>query len=538
MAYRNYVPRPSSILESSTAFRYGSGMMRGAYWCAIVMTLFACLRRPEHQTQPGPPLSQRATEARPQPPPHGPNDRRLTSMRADLEQLTFLQSPTANRVAYFGPTQGKWVAGVGDMITHFDKIHLGTPVFVEPEGLIVDTGSSPLFSPGSERLAYVAEEHGKQFVVVEGEPGPAFDTVGRPVFTEDGVHLAYRASLGGRAFVVLDGSKGKTFAEVRCPTFSEDGQQLAYVAADGEGYFLVLSGQRASANYRNMSCPSFLPRKHEVAYVAGDGTGFFAVIGGRRQRTFSRVAHSTSLDQPGTARIGGPDNWGALLFGRDGTTIAYKAQDKGGRKFMVVGGKVGPPYDSVGPVGFDREGRVIYRAARGGEAFVVVGDREGRTFARVGDCAMSPDGARVACSVLEKGPPGGPAASLLVIEGDGTVRQGRRFDDIRNIVWAHDSETVGYIAKVGKGELVVVGDGIGRAFDGIQTFAFCGTRPRLAYLGVEGKEWFVFAEGQRSPAFQGITGFAFSENCERVTYVAMEGREFWRRELELVGAGG
>jgi hypothetical protein len=59
----------------------------------------------------------------------------------------------------------------------------------------------------------VAGRGGKWFVVVDGKEGKEYDGIakGTPIFSPDSKHLAYLARRGEKWFVVIDGEEGKEY---------------------------------------------------------------------------------------------------------------------------------------------------------------------------------------------------------------------------------------------------------------------------------------------------------------------------------------
>jgi len=119
---------------------------------------------------------------------------------------TILFSPDSQYLAYVASTGGKQFVVVehdlaGNISTaegaHYDGIGRGTVTF----------------SPDSKRIAYVAGANGKQFVVADGQRGPDYDSIGKgtPVFSTDGKHVAYAATANNKQSVVLDGKPGKEY---------------------------------------------------------------------------------------------------------------------------------------------------------------------------------------------------------------------------------------------------------------------------------------------------------------------------------------
>jgi len=92
-------------------------------------------------------------------------------------------------------------------------------------------GSSLVFSPNGELLAYVAQQD-KQFVVLDGKPGPRFDRVIALRFSPGGMRLGYAARNGLNHFLVIDDQQLGPFDAVSAdsPAFSEDGKRVAYAA--------------------------------------------------------------------------------------------------------------------------------------------------------------------------------------------------------------------------------------------------------------------------------------------------------------------
>jgi len=95
------------------------------------------------------------------------------------------------------------------------------------------------FSPDGSRHAYVAEERGRGFVVVNGAAGPAFDRAVQPRFSPDGAFLVYRARQDGKRFVVVADADGKVlrrhpgYEQVFPPAFTADGASVAYGVKEG-----------------------------------------------------------------------------------------------------------------------------------------------------------------------------------------------------------------------------------------------------------------------------------------------------------------
>jgi hypothetical protein len=99
--------------------------------------------------------------------------------------------------------------------------------------------ADPAFSPDGNRLAYVAQRAGRDFVVLGSVEGPPLDRVVGPRFSPDGRFLVYRARKEGARFVMVTDATGRLLArhpdyeQVLPPVFTSDGSSVAYAAKDG-----------------------------------------------------------------------------------------------------------------------------------------------------------------------------------------------------------------------------------------------------------------------------------------------------------------
>jgi hypothetical protein len=102
-----------------------------------------------------------------------------------------------------------------------------------------EEAGSLLYSPDSSRIAHVAKQGGRVFLVVNGREGPAFDMVVSPMYSPDGRYLVYRARQDGKRFVVVADADGRTikihrtYEQVFPVVFADDGTSVAYGVKDG-----------------------------------------------------------------------------------------------------------------------------------------------------------------------------------------------------------------------------------------------------------------------------------------------------------------
>ena len=138
------------------------------------------------------------------------------------------------------------------------------------DGKSVGTGeeiSHPLFSPDSERMAYISHKGKQWFIVYDGEESPPYDYLEgyRRVFSPDSKHLAYIGWRGWRGMtdealeewsrrgakwvLVCDGRsapavtwQGGRYTWPQTPVFSPDSRHLAWFATRGKDQFVVVDG--------------------------------------------------------------------------------------------------------------------------------------------------------------------------------------------------------------------------------------------------------------------------------------------------------
>jgi hypothetical protein len=88
-----------------------------------------------------------------------------------------------------------------------------------------------LFSPDSQRVAYVVRSGDKRRVVVDGEEGAEYDRIGDgfPVFSPHSRHVAYPAKRGSKQLVVVGGKESQEYEAV-WPLVFDGPKRIRFVA--------------------------------------------------------------------------------------------------------------------------------------------------------------------------------------------------------------------------------------------------------------------------------------------------------------------
>lgn len=225
-----------------------------------------------------------------------------------------------------------------------------------------------MFSPDSTKLAFMARSGNAGLVVVNNVEGTRYEAVGGLVFSADSAHMAYFAKRGAKWFVVLDGVEQATLYEsIAGLTFSPDGAHLGFFATQAGKTFVVIDGNNGPL-YESAGGLAFSPDSARTAYFALMGGRWFTVLDG---------VEGTRCDA-----IGG------LTFSPDSAHFAYFAR-LAGKWFAVNDGVEGARYDAVAGLTFSPDSlHIAYNAVKAGNAFAVVDGAEGKRYAEIGNITL------------------------------------------------------------------------------------------------------------------------------------------------------
>lgn len=392
------------------------------------------------------------------------------------------------------------------------------------------------WSPDSQRLAYVAQEGGQQFPVIDGDEGERGQGIERIVFSPDSQRWAYRVKQGAEAWVVSDGKKGRAYIEVSPPYLGE-GNRLAYLAVrNNEEAFLVVEGEHAIAFPRpdlrieqlvDGASLTFSPDARRFAYVSGELNDRYVVIDGLEGEHYL---------QPGNP-----------VFSPDSRRIAYVALVTEG-SFVVVDGHELGPYRGISSLVFSPDGeRLSYVATIGRwdadtglvveESFAVTDGAEGEHYDRVCNLVSSPDSQQIAYIAERDG------KAFAVIDGvegpeHDVTRQSRCRD--YQFTLSPDFRSSAYVANVSPGRYSAVVNGeVGSLYDEIIGLTLSPDGNRAAYWVKYVQDWFVVLDGQegdrsytRYPTPRGANVIVFDSN-DAVHYLGERASEVFLVEQTL-----
>lgn len=160
-----------------------------------------------------------------------------------------------------------------------------------------------LFSPDSRRLAYVGKRRGAWRTVLDGHEFGSFEVARIGCFSPDSNHLACAASSGGEMLVIVDEQEiGRHQSLGRRFAFSSDSRTLAYSASEGTGWHIVLGGKALTA-YDQVGDPTFSAENHRFVYCARRDQAWFVVEDGQETGPFDLYMQNSPLFSPNGQRF-------------------------------------------------------------------------------------------------------------------------------------------------------------------------------------------------------------------------------------------
>jgi len=422
----------------------------------------------------------------------------VLELAAERGRARFLLSPDGSRVAWVVGRQGKqYVVLDGEVGPAFDTVRTGVG------GNVLYGGpGGPVFSANSRHFAYEGERDGKWFVVIDGEPGEGWDAIGQLVLAQTGGRWAYSALRDHHWRAIVDGTHTDYPSVSPRFTFSADASRLAWVTNDDGGFAVVVDGKR-SAPYRAIVLgPGFSPDGRRVGYIARSRERLVAVVDGREMPAYD-----------------GPVTWG-VVFSPDSQRFAYVAW-RNRRMVAVVDGVEGREYDKITTPTFSADSRRwLYAASSGGRWVVVVDGHESRPYDAIlaPGPAFSPDGHHFGYGAKD-------AWQTRVVIDD---RDEPAFDNIvqGSPVWSADSAHVGYVASRGGRGFAVLDGTASSAYEHVSgNVSFSPDSARWAWVVGQEDGWHVVVNGREGPPYEGVLGpgAVWSPDSRHVACVVKKG---------------
>jgi WD40 repeat protein len=383
-----------------------------------------------------------------------------------------------------------------------------------PKGAIQDF----FFSETGRSVAYSVRDYGYSYVSVNGKPGKVYKADVSPVvMSPGGSHVAYAAPVGGSWRMVVDGVEGAEYTQVKEPKFSPDGRHVAYTALKEGRWGLVVDNEWHDGQS---------PQMQEFHLFSGDSTRIAYVDQVKEHYAGRLVVADLRLKEQ---KVLFPTGAGNLIGNADGTRGAVIVLSEGKQKVATFSFanpaelKTGPGYDRVNNLVFGPDGTSLaYTAEKGGVTFVVYGDRE--EPAGVGEFRESPvvrpdlKGVGVIAADKDDRP-------YLREYFSGTGNQPKRYDGASFLTYSKDGVAAYAAASLGKKAwFVVVGGKEGPAFDRVVMPHFSPDGKFVVYRArKDGKRFVVVADRsgktvRQHPSHEQVFELRFTADGRSVAY--------------------
>ncbi|MBN2799581.1 MAG: hypothetical protein JXX28_10575 [Deltaproteobacteria bacterium] len=402
----------------------------------------------------------------------------------------------------------------------------------------VDSGFIPdsfRVSPDQRSVTWVSRVTGGQVrVAVNGRYGPLYDdvAVGTPIFSPDSRQVAYLARRGESWHMVTGGREGPPlpgFLE-QSLAFSADGNSLVVGVQVHEHWWMPMverdGGPLLPLTPASLSGPvepleDLFDRIATPLLLGADGAPFFAARAGHRWVVVR-----------GGERSEGWDGVEATFLSPAGDRVAYVARE-GEERFAVVEGVRSQAWDEVDSdlARFSPQGRFVYPAlGRGGWWVVVDGVPVGPWEAIGSDLVFSPDGAHVAWTARNED------RWRVVVDG---AREELTDEPVPgSLTLSPGGERAAWAAQVEGGVRVVVDGEAGPLWDELRTgLSFSPDGAHLAWGVRAGDRQLVVVDQQAGPPSSSLLTLGGASlswlSARRLAYMVLRGDRLIRVEEEL-----
>ena len=125
-------------------------------------------------------------------------------------------SPDGKRMTYVALVKGEWCVIVNG----------------EKSKTCIDAGGEPLtFLPGRNDVAFVVTTSDGKFKWVDAKYWRQYGGISTPIFSPDSEHVVYVAQVGNKQFVVVDGEEGKRYDGIwPIPNIRQDKKNISILS--------------------------------------------------------------------------------------------------------------------------------------------------------------------------------------------------------------------------------------------------------------------------------------------------------------------
>ncbi len=401
------------------------------------------------------------------------------------------------------------------------------------------------FSPDSKHVTYVAERGGRSIVVVDSvESGPYEFIETTPLkFTSDSRHIFYVARRGNNDVLVRDNNELRVADQIGSFTISPDGKRIAYAFRAGEEWRVVVD-DKVDKPYRSIGNSIVFSEdsKHSL-YRGSNERNDVIVVDGVEQKHHGIIPEATYSFTPDNRPVyvyelrrgivswvvgdveskSYDDVWKSIWLSADGKHNAFVASD--GKKLFVVNDRIeGPGFDDIRSFIFSPNGaRWMYVGLLAGKVSLVL-DGVVTEYEDVYDGGFSPDSKRLALNIKKNG------KSVIIVDGVETKPNDAQFG---RLLFSEDSQRLAYVAGTGKGVFFVVDGKEGRSYDEVRDLKFINASRSFFYQAKRGERLLVVVDENESPEYDEFISFPEFDGAGSIRFIAQRRNEYFRVALKL-----
>ncbi len=158
--------------------------------------------------------------------------------------------------------------------------------------------TSPVYSPNSKRLAYIAQVSGKLCVIIDGVESQHYDKMTDTlIFSPNSNHLAFIAQIGSLKALFVDGEQHGMYPSIAAPIFSPNSEHVAYIGCLDNRRAVVLDKKQGQL-YDKITGISFSPDSKHIAYVAHTDKKCCVVVNEDEGKKFDSIAGNVFFNSP------------------------------------------------------------------------------------------------------------------------------------------------------------------------------------------------------------------------------------------------
>jgi len=373
-----------------------------------------------------------------------------------------------------------------------------------------DMSQFPIFSPDSQRIAYIAYVKKRQLVVLDGKEGKPYRQIQSLFFGPNSKHILYIAfDKEFKNIAVIDGKEEKPYKRIEKPFFTADGKHYGYVARLSEktSFFkeekfteIAIIDGKEKVTYPNIIKIDYNVENEQFAFVVKENQfrgKEFVVYNNKEGEKFNIIEKTPYI------KINKKKKKYFPTFFDDNKKIAYIGINKIGMAsfnyYMVIDHQKEKQYKGIRSVRFSPDRRhYTYGGLSLKRWKLILDGKEIGDYKKIPNNGIqfSPNGQKLACiTKTEKG-------YMVVVDG----KAGKTYNKINSKDWGFtpDSQHLIYATKMDKKWIVVVDGREGTPYDKIDTIQVSRKGGHLIYLAKKGKQWIIVLDGKEQNPYNKI----------------------------------